>query len=88
MLASCMFTKQIIAFPIAQFLYPASWAAVRKALASAANGQEASYWDSLLVATQAEAGCTTILTEDGVRVLNPFGAGALTPDAAALLATG
>jgi predicted nucleic acid-binding protein len=73
----------------------ASAGAVRSALKSAANGQ-ASYWDSLLVATAAEAGCTTILTEDladgsllhGVRVLNPFGAGALTPDAAALLATG
>jgi predicted nucleic acid-binding protein len=53
--------------------------AVRAALAAAAAG-EASYWDALLVATAAEAGCTAILTEDladgslllGVRVLNPF----------------
>jgi predicted nucleic acid-binding protein len=72
----------------------ASAKAVRTALRSAASGQ-ASYWDALLVATAAEAGCTTILTEDlpdgsqlhGVRILNPFGATALTPAAAALLAT-
>jgi len=39
-----------------------------------------SYWDGLLVATAAEAGCSAILTEDmadgavlsGVRVINPF----------------
>lgn len=71
----------------------ASTAAVRQALATSAEGQ-ASYWDALLVATAAEAGCTTILTEDladgsrllGVRILNPFAGSALTPDAAALLA--
>jgi predicted nucleic acid-binding protein len=57
----------------------ASADAVRNALASA-MGQQASYWDALLVATAAEIGCTAILTEDldyggvlhGVRVLNPF----------------
>jgi predicted nucleic acid-binding protein len=72
---------------------PASAAAVRVALAAASSGH-ASYWDALLVATAAEAGCTTILTEDladrsrllGVRILNPFAGGALAPDAAALLA--
>ena len=40
----------------------------------------ASYWDALLVATAAKAGCSAILTEDmadgtllgGVRVVNPF----------------
>ena len=40
----------------------------------------AGYWDALLVATAAEAGCMAILTEDmadgmllgGVRVINPF----------------
>jgi predicted nucleic acid-binding protein len=73
---------------------PATATAVRAALATAAAGQ-ASYWDALLVATAAEAGCTTILTEDladgsrlfGVRILNPFAGGTLAPDAAALLAT-
>ncbi len=59
---------------------PPSVAAARIALAQAAAGR-ASYWDALLVTTAAEAGCTTILTEDlshgttinGVRVINPFG---------------
>ncbi|MEA2741093.1 MAG: hypothetical protein QOH05_4400 [Acetobacteraceae bacterium] len=50
--------------------------------------------DAELVATAAEAGCTTILTEDladggllfGVRILNPFSGGlTLTPAAEALL---
>ncbi len=71
---------------------PASAAAVRNALASAASGH-ASYWDALLVFTAAEAGCSAILTEDltdgtalfGVRIVNPFGAGGLTPAAQALL---
>lgn len=71
---------------------PPSVAAARKALAQTAAGR-ASYWDALLVATAAEAGCTAILTEDlthgstfsGVRVINPFGESELTPDAAALL---
>lgn len=63
----------------------ASAAAIRAALATAANGL-ASYWDGLLVATAAEAGCVAILSEDladgsilhGVRVRNPF-AGASMP---------
>lgn len=53
--------------------------AVRSALSIAATGR-ASYWDALLLATAAEAGCTAILTEDmadgstllGVRIINPF----------------
>jgi len=57
----------------------ASPAAVRAALAEAAAGRT-SYWDALLIATAAEAGCTAVLTEDmsdgsvlsGVRVHNPF----------------
>ncbi len=73
----------------------ASAQAVRMALATAGSGQ-ASYWDALLVATAAEAGCTTILTEDlaggtllyGVRVLNPFAGSAMAPAAEALLTTG
>lgn len=59
----------------------ASAAAVRTALADAAAGR-AFYWDALLVATAAEAGCAVILTEDltdganlaGVDIHNPFAA--------------
>jgi len=59
----------------------ASAAAIRVALADAAVGR-ASYWDALLVATAAEAGCTIVLTEDmsdgstfgGLRIHNPFAA--------------
>ena len=69
--------------------------AVRAAMAAAAAGR-ASYWDALLVATAAEAGCTAILTEDladgttllGVRVINPFAGDALPPAALALLGQG
>jgi predicted nucleic acid-binding protein len=65
---------------------------VGSALTTAASGR-ASYWDALLVATAAEAGCLTILTEDladgtlllGVTVLNPFAGNLLTPAVAALL---
>ena len=57
----------------------ASASAVRVALADAVAGR-ASYWDALLVATAAEAGCGLILTEDladggklgGVEIHNPF----------------
>jgi predicted nucleic acid-binding protein len=57
----------------------ASIASVRRALDEAASGR-ASYWDALLVATAAEAGCIAIVTEDladratlgGVRVHHPF----------------
>ena len=56
--------------------------AVRAALADAVAGR-ASYWDALLVATAAEAGCAVILTEDmadgavlgGVEIHNPFDPG-------------
>jgi predicted nucleic acid-binding protein len=73
---------------------PASVDAVRTALDATAAGR-ASYWDALLVATAAEAGCTAILTEDladgslmhGVRILNPFAGNTLTQEAAALLAS-
>ena len=59
----------------------ASAAALRTALGDAAAGR-ASFWDALLLATAAEAGCTTILSEDmasgtrigGIGILNPFGA--------------
>ena len=57
----------------------ASAAAVRIALGMVAVGR-ASYWDGLLVATAAEAGCAVVLTEHmsdgstlgGLRIHNPF----------------
>jgi len=67
--------------------------AIRAALASTGTGR-ASYWDTLLIATAAEAGCTAILTEDmadgsalhGVRILNPFAGDAIPSAVLALLA--
>ena len=66
--------------------------AVRAALATSVTGQ-LSYWDGLLLATAAEAGCAAILTEDmadgpvlhGVRIVNPFAAGGVSPEAERLL---
>ena len=60
----------------------ASAEAVRLALDAAATGR-AAYWDALLVACAAEAGCAAFLTEDladggilfGVRIVNPFAPG-------------
>jgi predicted nucleic acid-binding protein len=57
----------------------ASGGAVQAGVAHAVAGR-ASYWDALLIATAAEAGCTLILTEDlhdgstlsGVSIHNPF----------------
>jgi predicted nucleic acid-binding protein len=65
---------------------------MRAALVTVAAGR-ASWWDALLVATAAEAGCTTILTEDlsdggslhGVRVLNPFAGRDISPEVRILL---
>jgi predicted nucleic acid-binding protein len=66
---------------------------IRVALAHAVSGR-ASYWDALLLATAAEAGCNLILTEDmadgsvlgGIRIHNPFAAdGGLTEEARRLL---
>jgi predicted nucleic acid-binding protein len=65
---------------------------VRSALAVSIT-ERASYWDALLVATAAEAGCTAILTEDmadgtalcGVRVLNPFAGDRIPPAVMRLL---
>ena len=73
----------------------ASASAVRTALRIASAGH-ASYWDALLLATAAEAGCVAVLTEDladgatlaGVRVINPFAGDTLSPDAEALLKSG
>lgn len=66
---------------------PASAEAARLALDAAATGR-AAYWDALLVASAAEAGCVAVLTEDlgagatlfGVRIVDPFG-----PEAASVL---
>jgi predicted nucleic acid-binding protein len=60
----------------------ASASAIRRALADNLAGR-ASYWDALLVATAAEAGCGLVLTEDmahgavlgGVQIHNPFAEG-------------
>jgi len=62
----------------------ASPSAVRTALAASTAGR-ASYWDALLVAAAAEAGCVAIVTEDlsdghglaGLRIHNPFTASGL-----------
>ncbi len=66
--------------------------AIRAALACSGAGR-ASYWDALLIATAAEAGCTVMLTEDmadgstlhGVRIMNPFIGDALPAAVLALL---
>jgi predicted nucleic acid-binding protein len=65
---------------------------VRKAMRTAVDGK-ASYFDSLLIATAAEAGCTAIITEDGhpgavlhgVRIVPPFAGDALSPEVKELL---
>jgi predicted nucleic acid-binding protein len=72
----------------------ASVAAVRRALTDAAAGR-LSYWDALILAAAAEAGCSAILTEDmadgqrfgAVEIVNPFGVDGVSPRAAALLGT-
>jgi predicted nucleic acid-binding protein len=72
---------------------PVSASAIRTALDHATTGR-ASYWDALLVATAAEAGCNLVLTEDmadgatlaGIEIHNPFAStGGLTERARALL---
>lgn len=71
-----------------------SASAIRVALTDAV-AERASYWDALLIATAAEAGCTLVLTEDlqdgstlgGVEIHNPFApGGGLTARARRLLA--
>lgn len=70
-----------------------SASAVKNALADSLAGR-AAYWDALLIATAAEAGCRLILTEDladggtlgGVAIHNPFATdGGLTERARQLL---
>jgi predicted nucleic acid-binding protein len=88
-LAAARANDWLTAFPCASV----SEGAVRTALADAVAGR-ASYWDALLVATAAEAGCALILTEDmadgttlgGVEIHNPFASrGGLTARARRLL---
>ena len=90
--------RPVEAVPIAEAMIhlfriaAASTTAVRAALSTAAAGL-ASYWDALLVMTAAEAGCTTVLSEDmsdgsvlgGVRILNPFARRGISPAAEAIL---
>ena len=72
--------------------FAATKSTVRAALEAATAGR-ASYWDSLLIATAAEAGCTAIISEDladgstlfGVRIVNPFAPAGLSASACALL---
>jgi len=69
--------------------------AVRAALEQAPKGRF-SYWDSVLLASAAEAGCTTMFSEDmadGARfgsivVAHPFGRDGLTPHAKTVLKLG
>jgi predicted nucleic acid-binding protein len=76
-------------------LFPAAVASedtVRFAIDSATMGH-ASYWDALLIAADAAAGCTAIVTEDltdgsilgGVRVVHPFATEELPGDVRRLL---
>jgi predicted nucleic acid-binding protein len=66
--------------------------AVRAALEEAPKGRF-SYWDGVLLASAAEAGCTTIFSEDmadgarfgSIAVANPFRRDGLAPHAKALL---
>jgi predicted nucleic acid-binding protein len=72
------------------FGYSAS--ALRAALDGASDGRFG-FWDAVLLASAAEAGCTTILSEDmanaarfgSIVVANPFGRGGLGEHAQALL---
>jgi predicted nucleic acid-binding protein len=87
--AAALVSHWLDVFP--QALVSAS--SVRTALSDAAVGR-AAYWDALLVATAAEAGCRMVLTEDmqhggtlhGVEIHNPFDpAGGITARARRLL---
>ena len=72
--------------------FPASRMAVRVALVEMAAGR-LSYWDALMLASAAEAGCTTMLSEDmqdgatilGLEIVNPLGSAGMSPRAFELL---
>jgi len=72
--------------------FPVSRSSAKAALAEMAAAR-LSYWDALMLASAAEAGCTVMLSEDmqdgarifGVEIVNPFGAEGVSPRAAELL---
>ncbi len=71
---------------------PPSPPAVGAAISAAAAGRFA-YWDALLLATAAEAGCEAVISEDmapgatlnGIRVVPAFSGDRVSPEALALL---
>ena len=73
--------------------FPASKSAARVALGEVGAGR-LSYWDALMLASAAEAGCTVMLSEDiqdgatlfGLEIVNPFAIGGVSARAAELLA--
>ena len=74
--------------------FPASRSAARAALGEMEAGR-LSYWDALMLASAAEAGCTVMLSEDmqdgailfGLAIVNPFGPAGVSARAAELLST-
>ncbi|MEJ0028148.1 MAG: PIN domain-containing protein [Rhizomicrobium sp.] len=81
--------RYLATFPLFQATEDAHRIAAREAAAG-----RFSYWDCVLLASAAEAGCTTLLSEDmkdgaklgAVTVRNPFGPAGLNAAAAAALA--
>ena len=73
-------------------IFPPSLEASHAALTYVESGR-LSYWDALMLASAAEAGCTVMLAEDlqhgatlfGLEIVNPFAAEGISPRAAQLL---
>ena len=73
-------------------VFPATRSAARTALMEMAAGR-LSYWDALMLASAAEAGCTAMLSEDmqdgatifGLKIINPFAPTGVSDRAAKLL---
>lgn len=84
--------RWLVAFPDA---VAASAQGLERAIAESATGRFA-YWDALLLATAAEAGCTALISEDmapgatlgPVRVVPAFAGDLVSPEALALLGAG
>ncbi len=84
--------REVMSFLAAFPSFPASLGAHQTAAREAAAGHF-SYWDCVLLASAAEAGCTTMLSEDmkdgarlgAITVRNPFGPTGLSAAAAAAL---
>ena len=72
--------------------FPATRSAAAAALVEMAAGR-LSYWDALMLASAAEAGCTVMLSEDmqggatifGLEIVNPFGVDGVSPHAVKFL---